>query len=298
MDTIKAIQVFVEIAQQGSLTKAADKLSMSRAMVSRYLEYLENRFGARLMQRNTRRVSLTQAGEEALGHCQTILEQEQMLSNLSAEIHTSGMIRVTAAHFLSREYLLDAIVAFNEVMPDVQFDVVSLESTVNLMEHNIDVSIRISHKVPDGYESRDLGEMKTCLVASPEYLQQCPELTTPLQLKNHRCLVHSHSAWQSWVLTNEKGQSRSYPIHSHLHSNDIYVLLEMALRHQGITMLPKAMVLPELRTGRLVEVLPNYQLQPFQLAIVYVSSNHTPQMVQTFIEFLLEFFAAHERVLG
>ena len=150
MDTIKAIQVFVEIAQQGSLTKAADKLSMSRAMVSRYLEYLENRFGARLMQRNTRRVSLTQAGEEALVHCQTILEQEQMLSNLSAEIHTSGMIRVTAAHFLSREYLLDAIVAFNEVMPDVQFDVVALESTVNLMEHNIDVSIRISHKVPDG----------------------------------------------------------------------------------------------------------------------------------------------------
>ena len=298
MDTIKAIQVFVEIAQQGSLTKAADKLTMSRAMVSRYLEYLENRFGARLMQRNTRRVSLTQAGEEALVHCQTILEQEQMLSNLSAEIHTSGMIRVTAAHFLSREYLLDAIVAFSEVMPDVQFDVVSLESTVNLMEHNIDVSIRISHKVPDGYESRDLGEMKTCLVASPEYLQQCPEVTTPLQLKNHLCLVHSHSAWQSWVLTNEKGQSRSYPIHSHLHSNDIYVLLEMALRHQGITMLPKAMVLPELRTGRLVEVLPNYQLQPFQLAIVYVSSNHTPQMVQTFIEFLLEFFAAHERVLG
>ena len=292
MDTIKAIQVFVEIAQQGSLTKAADKLSMSRAMVSRYLEYLENRFGARLMQRNTRRVSLTQAGEEALGHCQTILEQEQMLSNLSAEIHTNGVIRVTAAHYLSREYL-----AFNEVMPNVQFDVVSLENTVNLMEHNIDVSIRISNKVPDGYESRDLGEMKTCLVASPEYLQQCPELTSPLQLKNHRCLVHSHAAWQSWVLTNEKGQTRSFPIHSHLHANDVYVLLEMALRHQGITMLPKAMVLPELRTGRLVEVLPNYQLQPFQLAIVYVSSNHTPQMVQNFIEFLLTFFANHERVL-
>ncbi len=297
MDTIKAIQVFVEIAQQGSLTKAADKLSMSRAMVSRYLEYLENRFGARLMQRNTRRVSLTQAGEEALGHCQTILEQEQMLSNLSAEIHTNGVIRVTAAHYLSREYLLDAIVAFNEVMPNVQFDVVSLENTVNLMEHNIDVSIRISNKVPDGYESQDLGEMKTCLVASPEYLQQCPELTTPLQLKNHRCLVHSHAAWQSWVLTNEKGQTRSFPIHSHLHANDVYVLLEMALRHQGITRLPKAMVLPELRTGRLVEVLPNYQLQPFQLAIVYVSSNHTPQMVQNFIEFLLTFFANHERVL-
>ena len=221
MDTIKAIQVFVEIAQQGSLTKAADKLSMSRAMVSRYLEYLENRFGARLMQRNTRRVSLTQAGEEALGHCQTILEQEQMLSNLSAEIHTNGVIRVTAAHFLSRAYLLDAIVAFNEVMPNVQFDVVSLENTVNLMEHNIDVSIRISNKVPDGYESRDLGEMKTCLVASPEYLQQCPELTSPLQLKNHRCLVHSHAAWQSWVLTNEKGQTRSFPIHSHLHANDV-----------------------------------------------------------------------------
>ena len=297
MDTIKAIQVFVEIAQQGSLTKAADKLTMSRAMVSRYLEYLENRFGARLMQRNTRRVSLTQAGEEALVHCQTILEQEQMLSNLSAEIHTNGVIRVTAAHYLSREYLLDAIVAFNEVMPNVQFDVVSLENTVNLMEHNIDVSIRISNKVPDGYESRDLGEMKMCLVASPEYLQQCPELSTPLQLKNHRCLVHSHATWQSWVLTNEKGQTRSYPIHSHLHANDVYVLLEMALRHQGITMLPKAMVLPELRTGRLVEVLPNYQLQPFQLAIVYVSSNHTPQMVQNFIEFLLTFFANHERVL-
>ena len=297
MDTIKAIQVFVEIAQQGSLTKAADKLSMSRAMVSRYLEYLENRFGARLMQRNTRRVSLTQAGEEALVHCQTILEQEQMLSNLSAEKHTSGVIRVTAAHFLSREYLLDAIVQFNDIMPDVQFDVVSLESTLNLMEHNIDVAIRISHKVPDGYESRDLGELKTCLVASPEYLAKFPELTTPHQLKNHQCLVHSHSAWQSWVLTNEKGQSRSFPIRNHFQSNDIYVLIEMALRHQGITMLPKAMVLSALNTGRLVEVLPTYQLEPFQLAIVYVSSNHTPQMVQKFIEFLLDFFGQHQRVL-
>ena len=297
MDTIKAIQVFVEIAQQGSLTKAAEKLNMSRAMVSRYLEYLENRFGARLMQRNTRRVSLTQAGEEALVHCQTILEQEQMLTNLSAEKHTSGVIRVTAAHFLSREYLLDAIVGFNNLMPDVQFDVVSLESTLNLMEHNIDVAIRISNKVPDGYKSRDLGELKTCLVASPEYLAARPELTTPHQLKNQQCLVHSHAAWQSWVLTNEKGQSRSFPIRSYFHSNDIYVLLEMALRHQGITMLPKAMVASALDTGRLVEVLPTYQLEPFQLAIVYVSSNHTPQMVQKFIEFLLDFFGKHQRVL-
>lgn len=298
MDTLKAIQVFVEIANQGSLTKAADKLVMSRAMVSRYLEYLENRFGARLMQRNTRRVSLTQAGEEALVYCHTILDQEQLLSNLSAESHTRGMLRVTAAHFLTREYLLDAIVAFNQIMPDVQFDVVSLESTVNLMESNIDVAIRLNSKVPDGYESRDLGEVGACLVATPEYLATRPELTSPQQLKNHRCLLHSHAAWQSWVLCNDKGQTRSYSTGNGFMCNDVYGLLEMALRHQGITLLPRAMVAPLMATGRLLEVLPHYKVPPFEISIVYVSTNHTPVMLQKFVEFAIQFFAEHPRDLA
>lgn len=298
MDTLKAVQVFVEIAHQGSLTKAADKLSMSRAMVSRYLEYLENRFGARLMQRNTRRVALTQAGEEALVYCQTMLDQEQLLFNLSAETHTSGLIRVTAGHFMAREYLYDAIAQFGKILPDVKFDVVSLEQSLDLIEHNIDVALRVASKLPEGFESRDLGELPLALVASPAYLASKPALNSPMQLKQHRCLVHQQAHWQNWELTNSKGQTRSFPVEYAFYCNDVYGLLEMALRHQGITMLPKVMVADYLASGHLVEVLPEYQLTPFHLAVMYPSKAHIPLMVQRFVEFLTQYLSQHPKILA
>lgn len=295
MDTLKAIQVFVEIHQQGSLTKAAEKLMLSRAMVSRYLEFLENRFGARLMQRNTRRVSLTQAGEEALGYCLTILEQEKKLQQLNAKVQ--GVLRVSAGHFMAREYLLDAIVAFQKTAPDVVFDVLSQEHAVDLIANHVDVAVRISQRETDGYETLSLGQIELWLVATPTYLQQASPLNHPEQLLLHPCLLHSYWSQKVWSLAGKGGQTYEYKPNKAFQSNDVYVLLEMVLRHQGISMLPMDLVAADVATGRLVRVLADYNLPIYQITAVFVSQNHTPLMVKNFLDFLPLFFEQQQKAI-
>ncbi|AUZ04707.1 MULTISPECIES: LysR family transcriptional regulator [Vitreoscilla] len=297
MDTLKAIQVFVEIHQQGSLTKAAEKLMLSRAMVSRYLEFLENRFGARLMQRNTRRVSLTQAGEEALGYCLTILEQEKKLQQLNADAQIQGVLRISAGHFMARAYLLDAIVAFQKTAPYVAFDVLSQEQMVDLIANHVDVAVRVSAHETDGYETLVLGQVEPWLVATPTYLQQAHPLNHPEQLLLHSCLVHSYLSQKVWPLTQKGGQVREYKLNKVFQSNDVYVLLEMALRHKGIGMLPMDLVAADVATGRLVRVLADYDLPTYQVMAVFVSQNHIPLMLKKFLDFLPLFFTQQQKAI-
>lgn len=297
MDTLKAIQVFVEIQQQGSLTKAAEKMMLSRAMVSRYLEFLENRFGARLMQRNTRRVSLTHAGEAALGYCLTILEQEKKLQKLNAQTQIQGVLRISAGGFLAREYLLDAIVAFQKTAPYVAFEVLSQEHSVDLIANNVDVALRISNRDIDGYETLSLGQITSWLVATPTYLQQADSLTHPEQLLLHSCLLHSYLPQKTWALMDQFGQAHECKLNKSFQSNDVYALLEMVLRHKGIGMLPVDLVAADVATGRLVRVLADYELPIYQATAVFVSQNHIPLMLKRFLEFLPLFFEQHKKTL-
>lgn len=190
MDTLKAIQVFIYIEKNGSLTKAANQLGYSRSMVSRYLEHLENHFSTRLLHRNTRNISLTSAGEKALLYFQNILLQQQLLHELSIDEQYTGVIRLTCGLFILQNGLAQCIQEFQKQYPHICFDILITEKTLDLIESQIDLAFRITSKVADGLIARPLCQVNSILCAHPTYLANSSEIVHPDQLLQHSCITH------------------------------------------------------------------------------------------------------------
>ncbi|WP_120430915.1 LysR family transcriptional regulator [Acinetobacter baylyi] len=287
MDTLKAIQVFVCIAQQGSLTKAADQLNYSKAMVSRYLDHLEHVYSVRLFQRNTRKISLTPYGEKALHYCENILQQHNLLHDLAAHEQQSGVIRLTCGLFLYQLGLNRCLRAFKTEYPEIQFDLLLTENALDLIDGNIDLALRITQKVADGLIARPIFDIASTFCAHPDYLVQYPTLSHPSQLMQHQCITHqSHS--QYWAMIDNEQQPQNYPINSSFKSNDVNALYDMCLHAQGIAMLPTLLVKDDLAAGRLIRILPDFSAVDLPLSLVYASREHLPQMTQLLIAFLIE----------
>jgi DNA-binding transcriptional LysR family regulator len=203
MDTIKAIQVFIEVAERESFTQAADHLNLSRAMVSRYVEYLEQRFAVRLLQRNTRKVTLTLAGEQALVHCRAMLRQQQELYALSSEQQLQGTIRLTMGQFLFDLYFKQILIQFRQQYPQIRIDLLITEEIVDLYDQRIDLAFRISQKFAEGLIAFPLKDIASVLCASPQFLHG-HSLQHPQQLIDVPCLVHQAiGRHNTWVLSAE-----------------------------------------------------------------------------------------------
>lgn len=287
MDTLKSIQVFVCIEKSGSLTKAADQLGYSRAMVSRYLEHLENHFSTRLFHRNTRNISLTSAGEKALLYCQNILQQQQLLQALSLEEQYTGTIRLTCGLFILENGLSEAIQQFQQRYSNIQFDILITEETLDLVESQIDVAFRITAKVSDSLIARPLLRVNSVLCAHPDYLKSAPKITHPDQLIQYNCITH-HSMQNTWSLSTQQQEPQNYPIHIVAQSNDAHALYQMCRNKMGIAMLPDAIVKEDLKNKILVPILMNYEAPQMTLSAVYSSRRHLPKKTQEFIAFVID----------
>lgn len=287
MDTLKAIQVFVCIEKNGSLTKAAHQLGYSRAMVSRYLEHLENHFSTRLFHRSTRHVSLTSAGEKALLYCQNILQQQQLLKELSIEEQYTGTIRITCGLFILQNGLAEVIQLFQKKYTQIRFDILITEETLDLVEAQVDVAFRITSKVADGLIARPLLQIDSVVCANPGYLASTNEITHPDQLLQHSCISH-HSMQSSWSLSTQQQQPQNYPIRISVQSNDAHALHQMCLQKMGIAMLPYKLVEHDLKKKTLFTVLDEYQAPQMTLSAVYSSRRHLPKKTQEFIGFVID----------
>ncbi|MCH7337876.1 LysR family transcriptional regulator [Acinetobacter sp. NIPH 2699] len=287
MDTLKAIQVFVCIAHQGNLSKAAKHLDYSKAMVSRYLEHLEHSFSTRLFQRNTRKVSLTPAGEKALVYCENILQQQQLLASLAAPEQHSGTIRFTCGLFLFQLGVNECIRQFKKHYPHIHFDVYLTEDTLDLMDAQVDLALRITQKVADGLIARPVCQIESTFCAHPHYLQDHPPLSHPSQLIQHECIAHyTHN--QYWTLFDQDQQPQNYPLNVTFKSNDVIALYQMCLAAQGIAMLPTFLIRQDIVTERLQQVFTDFSAPDLTLSLVYASRQHLPKITQEFIAFVIE----------
>lgn len=292
MDTLKAIQVFVSIEQNGSLTKAAHQLGYSRAMVSRYLEYLENHFSTRLLHRNTRNISLTTAGQKALVYCKNMLQQQKLLRELSTEEQYTGVIRLTCGLFILQNGLAQCIQQFQQRYPNIRFDLLITEETLDLVESQIDLAFRITTKIADGLIARPLQQIESILCAHSNYLQNHTEITHPDQLLQHRCMTHN-SMQNVWSLSTHQQQPQNYPIQISIQSNDAQALYELCRQGLGLAILPKILVKNSIKNKELQPVLNSYKTPPMTLSIVYSSRRHLPKKIQEFIAFVIEHFNFH-----
>ena len=282
-----AINVFVQVADRGSLTAAADALSMSRAMVSRYLAELEDWLGARVLHRTTRRISLTPAGEAALARCRTILELGEDMRAVLADPGDAphGQIRITCSTSFGVSHMAAAVADYVARYPGTAVDMLLVDRAVNLVEDRIDLAIRISRELDAGLIARRLSVCRSVLCATPAYLKAHGVPQRPEDLATRNCLTHYYVGRSLWHLHRD-GQTSSVAVSGTISANEATVLLQAVRAHAGIAMLPTYLVAPLIAGGELVVVLPDYTLETMGIHGVYASRRQMPLIVRSFLDFL------------
>jgi len=293
MDRMTAMNVFVEVAERGSLTAAAEALEMSRAMVTRYLAEVERWLGARLLHRTTRRISLTGPGEAAL------LRFRQMLAigdELRGELATDnpephGLLRVTASVSFGQIHLAAAVAAFVKRHPLTRVELLLVDRVVNLVEERVDIAVRISRAIDPSLIARPLGQCRSVLCAAPSYLAERGTPTTADALATHNCLTHHYVGKSVWHLQRD-GRKIAVAVGGNISANEASLLLEAVRAGAGIAMLPMYQIAPLLHAGELVAVLPDHEVELLGLYAVYASRRQLPTIMRSFLDFLVERFAS------
>lgn len=286
------MQVFAEVAQSGSFSATADKLDMSRAMVTRYVAEMEQWLGARLLQRTTRSVTLTDAGESCLRRCQQMLALkgniEEETNGQSEELR--GQLRITCSMSLAYAQMAAAAVDFLKRHPQLKIDLNASESALNLVEARVDLAIRISAEPDPMLIGRVLAPCASVLVASPAYLREQGAPQTPDELPHHRCLSYANFGKSVWRLSRG-AQRTQVSVTSHFSANEATALLRAALAGGGIALQPTYLANPHLADGSLQLVLPDWQAPEMAIYALYPSRKHLSPAVRALLDFLVERFA-------
>jgi DNA-binding transcriptional LysR family regulator len=291
MDQLSAIRSFVEIADQGSLTRAAESLDLSRAMVSRHLESLERWLGTRLLHRTTRRVSLSAAGEEALPRLRQMLELAADLQALAGvrRSEATGKLRVTTSLSFALSVLTQALVNFQSLHPRVEVDLLTVDRAVDLVSERIDLAVRITNRLDDGVVARQLATCRSVLCAAPGYLAARGSPAKPADLAAHNCITHAFGTRAEYRL-GHAARVFTQAVHGTLSSNETAVVKQAAIAGAGIAMLPTYYVGDELQRGALVRVLPAYEPETLGIHAVVLSRQHQPLPLKLLVDFLAERF--------
>lgn len=295
MDRILAIKVFLTVVETGSFTAAAERLDLSKPMVTRAVAMLEEWVKARLLQRTTRKVSLTEAGEQAVEYCQKIAnltdDIEQDFLARSGEL--SGTLRIASNPSFGGSHLLSAIQDFMALHPKLNIQLQLSDHKVDLIESRIDLAVRFTNNVELGLVARPLNQSRSLLVASPDYLAKQGKPETPQELADHRYLSHANVNRREWRFYRDN-QETVLELVSPFCVNDTNALLNAVLNGSGIAMLPKYMLNRPLAEGKLKAVLTDWQLPVYTLYAVYPTRHRLPLSVRALLDFLVERFAGED----
>jgi DNA-binding transcriptional LysR family regulator len=294
MDRLGAIQVFAQVVESGSFARAADRLSLSTSAASRHVAELESHLQTRLLNRTTRRVSLTESGrafyERSVQLLADLAEAEQEAS--SAAVVPRGTIRLTTSVNFGVRHVAPAIAEFLARHPEVRFDVSLADRVVDLVEEGFDLAIRIGPPGAENLVARKLGETRLVPCASPQYLAQHGTPKTPEELARHNCFTYEYvSTRHVWRFRDRAGTEHAVRVAGSLHSNNGDLLAEAAAQGAGIVFEPAFIVGPEVRAGRLVPLLQDYVTPPVPIYALYPSRKHLSAKVRRFVDFLAERFS-------
>jgi DNA-binding transcriptional LysR family regulator len=296
MDRLQAMQVFVATVEGGSLSAAADRLDMSRPVVTRHIAQLEAWAGARLLHRSTRRLSLTSAGEAVLPLCQQMLTLAQdvqiQLQSADQAAQLTGQLRLTTSNSVGQAQLAPALASFVERHPGVSVDLQMQDRAVNLVEERIDLAIRIAVELDPNLIARRLCDCHSVVCASPVYLAKHGQPETPEALANRNCLTHSYFGKSVWQFTDARGVPASVAVSGNLTANDALALMRAAEAGAGIARLPTVLACDALKRGALVPVLAGWTPEVAGVFAVYTSRRHMPPALRALLDFLVERFAA------
>ncbi|MFP5424026.1 MAG: LysR family transcriptional regulator [Gammaproteobacteria bacterium] len=288
MDRLTATRVFVEVVERGSQTAAADALEMSRAMVSRYLGELETWVGARLLHRTTRKLSLTGAGEQLLGQCREMLAMADAMQSVSRtdEAAPRGTLRIACSQSLAQAWLVHALDDFTRMYPQVSVDLLVGSQAVNLVEARIDLALRITNQLDPNLIARQLAVCRSVVCATPAYLARHGTPQRPEDLAQHNCLSYAYFGRSIWEFSRA-GEPHAVAVSGNLSANESMVLLEAVLADIGISLQPRYSVGAHLRSGALVQLLPDYEPQQLGIHALYGTRRQMPPALRALLDFLI-----------
>jgi DNA-binding transcriptional LysR family regulator len=300
MDILRAMGIFVRVVDTGSLTAAAVECDLSPTMVGNHLQALEDQLGTRLINRTTRRQNLTEFGKIYYGRCVEILGLVGEAEALALDTQTvpKGRLRITAPVTFGTECLMPALVDYAARYPGIDLDVVITDAVVDLAEDDFEAAIRLGNLPASDLIARPLTPYRLAICASPDYLERRGTVLRPDDLGRHDCLTYTYSArseWRSaqaiWRMTGADGEI-SLPIVSRLRTDSSEGLRRAALAGMGIVMLPEIMLSNDIAAGRLVRLLPDYVPPIRPMNLLYLRDRHLSTKLRSFIEFVIERFAA------
>ncbi|MHA3736385.1 LysR family transcriptional regulator [Pseudomonas sp. Eth.TT006] len=295
MDLLQAMSVYVKVVEAGSMTAAALQCEMSTTMVGNHLRALEQRLGVQLLQRTTRRQRLTEFGSVYYQRCLDVLglvaDSERLAEQALDE--PRGLLRITAPLTFGVERLAPALSEFSLQYPQVKMDVVLTNSRPDLLESGLDVAFRLGHFEQSNLIARPLIDYTLTVCASPAYVARRGMPITPQDLLQHDCLSFAYPAgddWQSvekrWRLSGPDGEIL-VDVSGPMLMNTSAGLHQAALTGMGIVMLPDALVEQDLRDGKLVKVIPDYQAPSRPLHLLYAPDRYRLPKLRRFVEFAM-----------
>ena len=293
MDRLHSMKVFAKVVEQGSFVRAAEILSLSNAVVTRYIVDLENHLGTRLLNRSTRRLSLTESGQVFLERVRNILaeiEEAEAIVAMSTKQPT-GTLSIYSHVGFGEGQLGGLLPEYSRAFPEVVVDITLSDRVRDLVEEGIDVGFFSSfQKFDANMVVRKLGVAEVVLCASPDYIAQYGAPQTPDELSKHVCVNFSHEHLRHfWHVRTEEG-NRDIPITSVMVSNNALLLRDFALAGMGIAMRPSFSLGNDLRCGKLQRVLADYQMGQVEIFMVYPSRRLLSAKVRTFVDFMTSRF--------
>lgn len=294
MDPISDLSFFVTLTKYRTLSRAAQEFGLTPSTVSKRLAALEKRLGARLMNRSTRRISLTEEGETYLAQGSQLLEELNMLEQSVAEGRATprGLIRVHATLGFGRRHLVPAISHFVKQYPEVSIQLHLSHQPINLLDSGFDVLIRFGDAPDSRLAARTIAYNRRILCASPKYLRQAGVPRHPADLQSHQCIVirESDETYGTWHLS-QGAKTQTVKVQGRVSSNDGESALEWTLEGHGILLRSEWDAARYLRSGRLRQVLPEWSLPPANVVAVFPARRNISARTRAFVDALMDWFA-------
>ena len=294
MDKFQALLAFAKVVETGSFARAADRLDLSVSAVSRQVADLEAHLGARLLNRTTRRLSLTESGQAFYERCvQLLADLEEAEESVTASAAVPrGTLRLTASISFGVGYLAPVVAEFAARHPQLRFDIELSDRAVDLVDEAIDLAIRIGDIGSQAVIARRIGVAQLICCAAPSYLARRSPPRTPDDLREHACLTYAYaSGGNLWSFADAQGGVRNVEVESGTHANNGAMLAALAAAGAGITQAPDFIVAADVRAGRLVPLLADYSSPAIPINAVYPSRRHLSAKVRVFVDYIVARFA-------
>ena len=285
------MNLFVRIVETGSFSAVARELEMLQPSVSKHMNMLEQSLGVSLLNRTTRKMSLTEAGKEYFERCQRIIDDVNELETevLGLVNKPTGTLRITSPVAFGQIYMLPLLLAFRNQVAELGVDLSFDDRYADLVQEGFDVAIRFGELEDSQLIARHVGSSARVCVATPSYLSKYGVPGVPNDLKNHNCITYTHLFSSVWQLRDAKGLL-SIKVGGNFRANSGYAIRDAVLNGVGIALVPALLVKEQIESGTVVPLLNDYAPDPIKISAVYPSNRLIPRKVKLFVDFMKEEF--------